>query len=94
MTEVPCPSRAPLLTCKEAETGTETGMTGMESPFSLCSAIVEEKREEPDPPIRVWPDSMPVMPAAEHCTVCGQGLWAPQSQSLGLCGRCVKAGVA
>ena len=31
---------------------------------------------------------------AEHCTVCGHDLWAPQSQALGLCTRCATAGAA
>lgn len=89
--EPSCPQTPPVLTCDDPEKGRNAGIAGIEPPFPLPSASEGEKREEPDPPIRVWSDSMPAMPADE-CTVCAHPLWAPQSQATGLCGRCVKAG--
>ena len=91
--ETPCPSGAPPLTCEDTKTGSETGMTGMQPPFSLCSAIEGDKREEPSPPERVWPDSMPVMPV-DDCPGCGRRLLDPRSVDRGVCTACLLAGAA
>jgi len=72
---------APALTCKDAETGTEAGDTGDETPSSLCWHI--EKREEgtQDADIRVRSESSPASPAmpadASNCTVCSQPFFLP-----------------
>jgi hypothetical protein len=90
------PPDSPVLSRDDVETGHEAGVAGMKSHFSLPSAIEGEKREEPEPPGRVWAESIPATPAipADVCRGCGHSLWAPQSQELGLCAGCVKAGAA
>jgi hypothetical protein len=96
MSDESCLPSAPHLTSNDDEIGPEAGMAGMETHFSLPSAIEGSKREGSDPGIRVRSETVPAMPAspADACRGCGHALWAPQSQAVGLCAGCVKAGAA